>query len=138
MKNLLLFLILITTQISAQDVLNNDDIYPKNNLFYRKDNNELFSGKAQSFKSNGRLFHESIFSNGKITSRIKYYNSKKPTIQYELIYDDFGNLNKQIEYSEEQKRKTISYFDLNGVVKIIEEYVNNKLVSRCEYIISEK
>ena len=58
--------------------------------------------------------------------------------QYELIYDDFGNLNKQIEYSEEQKRKTIYYFDLNGVVKIIEEYVNNKLVSRCEYIISEK
>jgi antitoxin component YwqK of YwqJK toxin-antitoxin module len=138
MRNLLLILILITTQISAQDVLKNDDIYPKNNIFYRKDNNQLFSGKAQSFKSNGRLFHESIFFNGKITSRIEYYNSKKPTIQYELIYDEFGNLNKQIEFSKDQKQKSISYFDWNGIVKIKEEYVNDQLVSRCEYTIRKK
>ena len=135
---LLAFILLLSFQVDAQELVRYEDIYAKNNLFYRKDSNDVFTGRQQTFKKNGRLWQESIIENGKITGRVEYYNDKMPIVLYELFYNEFGAITKQIEYSKNHKQKWITYFDFDGVVKMKEEYIDELLLSRCEYMTYRK
>ena len=49
-KHLWLIIILFTFKLYSQEILAKEDVYTENNLAYKVENNQVFTGKIQTFK----------------------------------------------------------------------------------------
>ena len=59
-----LLIILFTFKLYSQEILTKEDIYTENNLAYKVENNQLFTGKIQYFKHKNHLLSEFEFIEG--------------------------------------------------------------------------
>ena len=64
MRFLYILFVVLCGKIYYQQVLKNSEIFKNDNLVYKTENSQLFTGKTQSFKSNNHLLLEREYING--------------------------------------------------------------------------
>jgi antitoxin component YwqK of YwqJK toxin-antitoxin module len=136
MKNILtLILISLLSGISAQEIVSMKDLYVENNLTYKAQNDQLFSGQAQNIRKNGHLVYEEFFVNGKLTKSITYYNgTEKPTPSRETeYYSDTQTKSKETNFGLDKPTTELKYFDKQEKKTLVERFDNDILIYRCEY-----
>ena len=139
MKYLWLIIILFSFKNYSQEILTKEEIYSKDNLIYKTKDNNLFTGKIQSFKNKTHLVFEVEFENGVLKKNIMYYNRKEKVVSEETYY--YGNnrqVEKKISYSSDHKRLWFKYFDEFGNKKLEEEFNDGILTYRCPYLKNKK
>jgi antitoxin component YwqK of YwqJK toxin-antitoxin module len=134
MRFLYILFVVLCGKIYSQEISKNSEIFKKDNLVYKTENSQLFTGKTQSFKSNNHLLLEREYINGILRKYIIYYNGKEIIVSDEEYYNDIGNLEKKIRYSSDHKIQWIKYFDEYGKKKLEEEYRDGILVFSCPYL----
>jgi hypothetical protein len=133
MRFLYLLLVVLCGNIYSQEILKNSELIKKENLVYRTDNSQLFTGKTQSFKNNNHLLLERAYTNGILRKYIIYFNGKEQIVSDEEYYNENGKLEKKIRYSLDHKTNWNKYYDENGNKILEEDYKNEILVYRCPY-----
>ena len=96
MKFLYILFVVLCGKIYSQETSKNSEIFKKDNLVYKTENSQLFTGKTQSFKSNNHLLLEREYIKGILRKYIIYYNGKDIIVSDEEYYNDIGNLEKKI------------------------------------------
>ncbi|MBC2846573.1 hypothetical protein [Winogradskyella flava] len=130
------FAIACLFKVTAQEIIDFDDLYiDDNNLIHKTSNDSLFSGICEKRRKNNHLVLEEYFENGIIKMAKYYYNGKKKIVSDSVIY----NISKPFEY------KTIYCFNLDsslyekesfdddGKFILKEEFENEKLIYSCQY-----
>jgi antitoxin component YwqK of YwqJK toxin-antitoxin module len=138
MRFLYILLVVLCGKIYSQEVLKNSEIFKKDNLVYKTENSQLFTGKTQSFKNNNHLLLEREYINGILRKYIIYYNGNEQIVSDEEYYNENGNLEKKIRYSFDHKINWIKYYDEYGKKKLEEEYKNEILIYSCPYSNNKK
>jgi antitoxin component YwqK of YwqJK toxin-antitoxin module len=134
-----IFIILfISFKIYSQDILDYKQIYSKNYLAYRNDNDELFTGKIQKTKHKNHIVFEAEFQNGHLLKNTTYFNGKEKIISDEKFYNLNWKIIKHIKYSLDNNYLWLTYYEDNGYKKLEEDYDNGKLVYKCEYLNNKK
>ena len=134
-KNFLLLFLISYCGLYAQEIVAIDEIYFENEIAYKSENDAVFSGQAQKIRKNEHLVYEEYFEKGFLYKSILYYNRTEKPKPAEIIefhensiekkkVTNFGLSNDWLQYE---------YFDLNGMKTLKEEYLNEKLVYRCEF-----
>jgi antitoxin component YwqK of YwqJK toxin-antitoxin module len=111
MRFLYLLLVVLCGNIYSQEILKNSELIKKENLVYRTDNSQLFTGKTQSFKNNNHLLLERAYTNGILRKYIIYFNGKEQIVSDEEYYNENGKLEKKIRYSLDHKTKRNCFFN---------------------------
>jgi hypothetical protein len=139
MKKICIILLLFTAKIYSQEILKEDEVYSENNLVYKVENSELFTGKIQSFKGKNHLTYEIEFENGVLKKGIEYFNGKEQIIAEETYY--YANnriVEKKIKYSLDHKTLWITYYNELGEKVLEEDFYENKTIYRCPYLKNKK
>jgi len=137
-KFILYLIIFFSLHLYSQDSLNIKEVYIENNLTYRKDNNELFSGIAYKFKHKNHLLGTVEFKKGGLIKLTTYFNGKKKIISEEIFYNDNGKIEKKIKYGYSRDYKWIECYDENSNKIAEEDYSNGKLVYKCPFLNNKK
>jgi len=138
MRFLYILLVVLCGKIYSQEVLKNSEIFKKDNLVYKTENSQLFTGKTQSFKNNNHLLLEREYINGILRKYIIYYNGNEQIVSDEEYYNENGNLEKKIRYSLDHKIQWIKYYNEYGNKILEEDYKNGILIYSCPYSNNKK
>ena len=138
MQKICLILLLFTFKIYSQEILSKNEIFTKDNLVYKIENSELFTGKIQSFKHKNHLTFEIEFKNGVLIKSTEYFNGEKKKIAEEIFYRKYGDKEKKIKYEYSIDFKWIEYYDENNQKVLEEEYKDGILVYSCPYLKNKK
>jgi antitoxin component YwqK of YwqJK toxin-antitoxin module len=138
MKKILLIILLITLKVYSQEIVEKNEIYVKDNLVYKLDNSQLFSGKTQSFKHKNHLVFEKVFENGVLKKYIIYFNGKTQIVSDETYYYNNRKVEKKIKYSLDHKTLWIKCYDEFGNKTLEEDYKNGGLIYSCPYSNNKK
>jgi antitoxin component YwqK of YwqJK toxin-antitoxin module len=138
MRFIFILFVVLCGKIYSQEVLKNSEIFKKDNLVYKTENSQLFSGKTQSFKNNNHLLLEREYINGIFRKYIIYFNGKEKIVSDEEYYNDVGNLEKKIKYSLDHKTQWIKYYNEYGNKILEEDYKNGILIYSCPYTNGKK
>lgn len=138
MKKIFLVFLLFSFSIYAQDSLRFSQTYLDKGLRYRSDTNELFTGKAQSYKHTDHLVFEEIFKDGIKLKYNLFFNGKKRLISDEIFYNDQGIKVKRIRHEYTSDFKWITYYNDKKETVLEEDFKNGALVRRCEYLNNKK
>ncbi|WP_123921958.1 hypothetical protein [Flavobacterium sp. LM4] len=133
MRFLIILLFILCGKIYSQEVLKNSEVFKQDNLVYKTENSQLFTGKTQSFKNNNHLLLEREYINGILRKYIIYFNGKEQIVSDEEYYNENGNLERKIRYSLDHKINWNKYYDENGNKILEEDYKNGILIYRCSY-----
>jgi antitoxin component YwqK of YwqJK toxin-antitoxin module len=131
-------ILFISLKIYSQDILDYKQIYSKNNLAYRNDNDELFTGKIQKIKQKNHIVFEVEFQNGQLLKNTTYFNGKEKIISDEKFYNLNWKIIKHIKHSLDNNYLWITYYEDNGYKKLEEDYDNGMLVYKCQYLNNKK
>ena len=144
MKNILILLMFFTSlNLISQERISINDIYiGEDNIAYRTDNDQKFTGFAQKVRKNGHVVYEDQFDNGIIISHSVFFNSSDKKLAGKMIYnkDKPFVFEKFIEYKSNRNGHwtEVEYYDQNGH-KILEEIVSDgKTTYRCEFLNGKK
>jgi antitoxin component YwqK of YwqJK toxin-antitoxin module len=141
MKNFWLIIFLCSlNQLFGQEVVLLKDLYVDNFLFYKVSDNQLFSGNAQKIRKNGHLVYEEFIENGILKKSVSYYNRTEkpiPALITEYHANSFDR-KKEIRYDLSHQWRESRFYDINKNKTLIEEYENDKLIYRCEYMNNKK
>ena len=140
-NSLLIILICSFATLFAQEKVAMKEIYIDNHLAYKIINDELFSGQAQRVRKNEHLVYEEYYEKGVPIKSILYYNRTEPPKPARMIefYEGSFNKKKETNYGLDKSLYTeFKYYDRNGKKTLIEQYNNNKLTYRCEYLNNKK
>lgn len=141
MKNLLLVIIFCSfSRLFAQEKVELKEIYLENSLAYKVEDKQLFSGQAQNVRKNGHLVYEEYYENGVPIKSIVYYNRTEKPIPARLteFYERSFNKKKVTNYGLSKPIVEYIHYDLNGKKTLIEQYENEMLTYRCEYLENKK
>ena len=138
MQKICLILLLFTFKIYSQEILSKNEIFTKDNLVYKIENSELFTGKIQTFKNKNHLTFEIEFKNGVLIKSTEYFNGEKRKIAEEIFYRKYGDKEKKIKYEYSIDFKWIEYYDENNQKVLEEEYKDGILVYSCPYLKNKK
>jgi len=140
MKNVyILISVLFTSIIFAQERVKTYDIVTNRGIAYKKSNTTIFSGIAESRKSNGHLNSEKEYIDGFLNKYTLYYNINEKVISSETFYHKIsGEKKKHITYPHKGNLKTVTVFDENGEKLLEEHYIDDALVYHCEYLNGKK
>lgn len=121
-----LIIILFTFKLYSQEILNKEDVYTENNLAYKVENNQLFTGKIQYFKNKNHLLSELEFVEGILVKGKVYFNGKEKIVAEErCFFKNNRKVEKKIKYSLDHKTVWTEYFT-NMEIK------NSKKISKME------
>jgi len=137
---MLIFLFCSLSQLFSQEIVGIKDLYSENNLIYKISDNQLFSGKAKKVRKNGHLVYEEFIENGSLIKSVSYYNRTEkpiPAMTTEYYANSFDR-KKEIRYDLSQNWNELRYYDRENKKTLIEEYENDKLIYRCEYLNGKK
>jgi antitoxin component YwqK of YwqJK toxin-antitoxin module len=109
MRFILLF-ICFSFNVYCQEILDHKEVYSVNNLTYRIDNNQLFTGKIQKLKKKNHTVFEVEFLNGILIKNTTYFNGEEKIIAVEKFYDSERRIIKQIKYSLDNNYLWITHF----------------------------
>ncbi len=141
MKNHLLIILFFSFNVLlAQEKVGLRDIYVENDLAFKVINDELFTGQAQKVRKNGHLVYEEFYEKGVPLKSVVYYNGTekpKPATLTEFYKNTF-NKSKETTYGLFKPTLTIKHYDQDGNKTLVEEYENDKLTYRCEYLNNKK
>lgn len=139
-KILLIFTFFAFNQLFAQEIVGLKDLYVENEMTYKIADDQLFSGQAQSVRKNGHLVYEEYFENGYLTKSIVYYNGTEKPIPARVteFYEKTSKKKKETNFGLSKPTTEMKYFDQNGKKELIELYINDKLIYRCEYLNNKK
>lgn len=141
MKNILLIILFCSLNgLFAQEKVELKEIYVENNLAYKVADEQLFSGQAQKVRKNGHLVYEEYYEKGIPIKSILYYNGTEKPKPVELteFYEKTFDKKKVTTYGLSKPTVELKYYDQNGKKTLIEEYENDKLTYRCEYLKNKK
>ena len=135
-RNLLILIILFTfNELISQEIIGMKEVYIDNNLVYKNETDELFTGIAQSKRKNGHLVYEEEYKNGIILSSNLYYNGKEIRVSNKTIYNPEKPLvlSKEIKYNLEGEIFETTTYNDNGIKILVEQFKNGKLTYSCQY-----
>ena len=133
-KHSWLVIILFTFKLYSQEILTKEDIYTENNLAYKVDNNQLFSGKIQNFKHKNHLLSEIEFIDGFLVKGLVYFNGKEKIVAEErYFFKSNRKVEKKIKYSLDHKIIWTEYFDEYGNKKLEEDFKDGIMIYSCPY-----
>lgn len=140
---ILIISILIFSEISGQEILSIKDIYlDENNLAFKIDNNQKFTGFAQKVRKNGHVVYEDQFKDGIILIHFLYFNSSDKELVGKMIYNSNKPFTpeKKIEYKSNKNItwKEIEYYDQDGNKTLKETITDGKTTYRCEFLNGKK
>jgi len=141
MKNILLIILFCSLNaLFAQEKVGLKEIYVENNLAYKVADDELFSGQAQKVRNNGHLVFEEYYKNGNPIKSIVYYNGTEKPIPARIteFYEKSFDKKKETVYRWKEPTVEYIYYDQNEKKTLIEQYENEKLTYRCEYLNNKK
>ncbi|PDS26330.1 hypothetical protein [Flavobacterium branchiophilum] len=129
-----LIIILFTFDLYSQETLTKEDVYTENNLVYKVENNQLFTGKIQYFKHKNHLLSEFEFIEGVFVKSIVYFNGKEKIVAEERYYFKSNRkVERKIKYSFDHKIIWTEYFDENGNKKLEEDFKDGIMIYSCPY-----
>ncbi|WP_269222579.1 hypothetical protein [Flavobacterium sp. IMCC34518] len=138
-KYLWLIIILFTFDLYSQEILTKEDIYIENNLAYKVENKQLFTGKIQSFKHKNHLVLEIEFVDGILLKGIVYFNGKEKIVSDETYYFKMSRqIEKKIKYSIDHKTIWTVHFDEDGNKKLEEDFKDGIIIYSCPYSKNKK
>ncbi|MEE1899992.1 hypothetical protein GN157_02285 [Flavobacterium rakeshii] len=136
-KSTILYLLLMLTICSyGQERVKSYQLYSKKGLTYKKTDNTLFNGISE-FKRERKnhIVFEEYYHNGIKTKYIEYYNTDEVIVCKEIIYHENSPEKKKFtKFSLDGKRRSLTYYDLNGKKELEETYRHDILTYRCEYL----
>ncbi|TPG37633.1 hypothetical protein [Flavobacterium pectinovorum] len=138
-KHLLLIIILFSLKIYSQEIVSRNDIYAKDSIAYKVQDNKLFTGKVQNFKHKTHLVSEIEFVDGILNKTSVYANGKEVIILDEdYYYEKSPQIKKKVRYSFDHKIMSTTYYEKNGNKKLEEELKDGILVYSCPYTNNKK
>lgn len=144
MREILILLLFFTfNKLISQEIVSINDIYlDENNIAYRTDNDQKFTGFAQKTRKNGHVVYEDQFNSGIIVAHFVYFKAKDKKLAGKLIYnkDKPFVFEKFIEYKSNRHGnwQEIKYYDQDGL-KTVEEIISEeKTTYRCEFLNGKK
>ncbi len=138
-KHILLIIILFTFKLYSQEILSKENVYAENNLTYKVENNQLFTGKIQNFKHKNHLLSEFEFIDGILIKGSVYFNGKEKIVAEErYFFKSNRKIEKKIKYSLDHKIIWIEYFDEYGNKKLEEDFKDGILIYSCPYSNNKK
>ena len=141
MKNILLIILFCSLKgLFAQEKVGMKEIYVLNNLAYKVADDELFSGQAQKVRNNGHLVDEEYYESGNPIKSVIYYNGTEKPIPAKMteFYEKSFDKKKETTYDLKKTTVEFKYYNKNGKKTLIEQFENDKLTYRCEYLKNKK
>jgi len=137
-KYLWLLLTVFSLNIYSQEILTKNDIYTKDSLVYKLQDNKLFTGKVQNFKHKTHLVSEIEFVDGILYKTSVYANGKEVIVLDEdYYYEKSPQIKKKVRYFNHKIMST-TYYEKNGNKKLEEELKDGILVYSCPYTNNKK
>jgi len=138
-KHILLIIILFTVKLYSQEILTKENVYTEDNLTYKVENNQLFTGKIQNFKHKNHLLSEFEYNEGILVKGSLYYNGKEKIVAEErYFFKSNRKVEKKIKYSLDHKIIWTEYFDEYGNKKLEEDFKDGILIYSCPYSNNKK
>lgn len=138
-KPLWLIIILFTLKLYSQEILTKEDIYSENNLAYKVENNQLFTGKIQYFKHKNHLLSEFEFIEGILVKGKVYFNGKEKIVAEErYFFKSNRRVERKIKYSLDHKIIWTEYFDEYGNKILEEDFKDGIMIYSCPYSNNKK
>ncbi|WP_337965789.1 hypothetical protein [uncultured Flavobacterium sp.] len=137
-KYLWLLLTVFSLNIYSQEILTKNDIYTKDSLVYKLQDNKLFTGKVQNFKHKTHLVSEIEFVDGILYKTSVYANGKEVIVLDEdYYYEKSPQIKKKVRYLDHKIMLT-TYYEKNGNKKLEEELKDGVLIYSCPYTNNKK
>ncbi|MFI1770338.1 hypothetical protein [Thalassobellus citreus] len=141
--SILIISLLTFSKILGQEILSVKDIYlDENNIAYKIDNDQKFTGFAQKVRNNGHVVYEDEFKDGIILVHFVYFNLSDKELVGKMIYNTNKPFTpeKKIQFKSNKKAtwQEIEYYDQDGN-KILEETITEGITTyRCEFLNGKK